>query len=143
MSAKMSKSKTATKGPRRQAPKALALREVDVVEPLVDRVVAILEEARAQVVRTVNSSMVIAYWHIGRAIVEFVQRGAPRAEYGEHVLDGLSASLRRRVGRDSLRNLRNFRAFYHAFADREPVVREAQDEFGRRYLPNVPAGGSL
>jgi hypothetical protein len=34
-------------------------------------------------VRTVNSTMVLAYWHVGREIVEFVQRGAKRAEYGE------------------------------------------------------------
>ena len=47
------------------------------VEPLIERVVAILEEARSQVVRTVNSAMVLAYWHIGREVVAFVQRGAP------------------------------------------------------------------
>jgi hypothetical protein len=34
--------------------------------------VQILEEARARVAHTVNSAMVIAYWHVGREIVEFV-----------------------------------------------------------------------
>jgi hypothetical protein len=36
-----------------------AAREVAL---LIKRVVAILEEARSQVVRTVNSTMVLAYW---------------------------------------------------------------------------------
>ncbi len=50
---------------------------------LVERVVAIIEDARARVVRTVNSEMVLSYWHIGREIVEYVQRGKARAGYGE------------------------------------------------------------
>ncbi len=62
-------------------PISLVARTTIDVEPLFDRVVAILEEARSQVVRTVNSAMVLAYWHIGREIVEFVQRGAARAAY--------------------------------------------------------------
>jgi hypothetical protein len=36
---------------------------------LLDRVVLILEQARANVVRAVNSNMVTAYWLIGREIV--------------------------------------------------------------------------
>lgn len=109
---------------------------------LVERVVTIIEEARSRVVRTVNSEMVLSYWHIGREIVEYVQRGETRAEYGEQVLERLSTMLRQRVGRGySLRNLRNFRSFYHAFATREPVIRDAAPaEFGRRHLPNVPDG---
>jgi len=38
-------------------------------DDLMDRVVSILEQARANVVRAVNSNMVIAYWLIGREIV--------------------------------------------------------------------------
>lgn len=57
------------------------------IAPLVERVVAIIEEAQSRVIRTVNSSTVLAAWHIGREIVEFVQRGAPRAESGEQVLE--------------------------------------------------------
>ena len=42
---------------------------------LLDRVVLILEQARANVVRAVNSSMVTAYWLIGREIVLELQSG--------------------------------------------------------------------
>jgi len=46
---------------------------------LFNRVVEILEQARTNVVRTVNSQMVISYWFIGREIVEEEQRGEARA----------------------------------------------------------------
>ena len=36
--------------------------------PLFDRVATILEHARANVVRSVNSEMVIAYWLVGRVL---------------------------------------------------------------------------
>ncbi len=39
-------------------------------EVLFARIVTILEDARARVVRSVNSEMVLAYWYIGREIVE-------------------------------------------------------------------------
>jgi predicted nuclease of restriction endonuclease-like (RecB) superfamily len=111
------------------------------IGPLIERVVAILEAARARVVRTVNSTMVLAYWRIGREIVEFVQRGARRAEYGEQVLEVLSARLQERVGRGySVRNLRYFRRFYQAYADRTPSIRDVRGEFGTVVVPNSGDG---
>jgi len=116
-----------------------ALSSAHDLAPLVERVVAIIEEAQSQVVRTVNSVMVLAYWHIGREIVEFVQRGAPRADYGERVLEGLSASLSARVGRGySIRNLWYFRNFYLTYADRAPSIDDAIGEFGTSLVPNLP-----
>jgi hypothetical protein len=121
-----------------------ALTSARDVAPLIERVVTILEEARSRVVRTVNSTMVLAYWHVGREIVEFVQRGAKRAEYGEQVLEALSARLRERVGRGySIRNLRYFRSFYQAYADREPLIRDARGEFGTGLVPNLGEVGTL
>lgn len=91
---------------------------------LVERVVAIIEEARARVVRTVNSEMVLSYWHIGRELVEYVQRGEARAEYGKEVIEGLSRRLLTRVGRGySARNLWYFRDFYVTYRARTPKVR--------------------
>ena len=80
---------------------------------LLHRIVAILETARGRVVRAVNSEMVLAYWHIGREIVEHLQAGARRAEYGEEFLETLAAELNRQFGRGfSATNLRYFRLFY-------------------------------
>ena len=89
---------------------------------LLERVVAILEQARGNVVRSVNSSMVVAYWLIGQEIVQQVQDGEDRAEYGGKVIDGLSRQLTQRYGSGfSPRNLRHFRQFYAAFAGRLPI----------------------
>jgi len=44
-------------------------------DALFDRIVTILEQARGNVVRAVNTNMVLAYWLIGREIVEEIQRG--------------------------------------------------------------------
>ncbi len=101
---------------------------------LFDRVVSILEDARRRVVRTVNNEMVLAYWHIGREIVEHVQAGHRRAGYGEDVLSVLSARLSGRYGKGfSATNLKYFRLFYQAYSDRQPTIRhEASDEFNAR-----------
>jgi predicted nuclease of restriction endonuclease-like (RecB) superfamily len=88
---------------------------------LFDRVVSILEEARSNVVRAVNSNMVIAYWLIGREIVLEVQGGAERAEYGKQVIENLSARLLDRYGGGySEQSLQNFRKFYLAYPQRIP-----------------------
>jgi hypothetical protein len=105
-------------------------RAVPGVGPLFERVVAILERARAHVVRSVNSEMVLAYWQIGREIVECHQTGSARAGYGDQLLEVLSARLQKRVGRGySVTNLRYFRLFYQTYQDREPRIRhEPRDE---------------
>ena len=96
---------------------------------LMDRVVSILEQARANVARSVNSNMVIAYWLIGREIVEAVQSGGDRAEYGESLLDDLSKQLSKGYGRGfSVTNLRYFRLFYQAFSDRMPEIHHSTSD---------------
>jgi hypothetical protein len=46
---------------------------------LFSRVACILDQARGNVVRVVNSNMVLAYWLVGREIVRELQRGEQRA----------------------------------------------------------------
>jgi len=128
----------AQKKPERSTSRPATVQHKGVVPPsegaalagLVERVVAIIEDARTRVVRAVNSEMVLAYWHIGREIVEFVQRGEARAEYGEQVIEGLSAHLQEAVGRGySVANLRYIRLFYLQFRTRQPrILHEPRDE---------------
>ncbi|MBN1849859.1 MAG: DUF1016 family protein [Deltaproteobacteria bacterium] len=89
------------------------------VSRLFDRVVFILEQARTNVVRSVNSNMVIAHWLIGREIVEEIQAGDERAEYGKKILVRLSGQLNKKYSSGfSVPNLRNFRQFYLIYQDR-------------------------
>ena len=74
--------------------------------PLFDRVASILEAARAETVRAVNSRMVLAYWLIGREIVQELQEGDERAAYGRKILAELSLRLSSHYGEGySLPNL--------------------------------------
>jgi predicted nuclease of restriction endonuclease-like (RecB) superfamily len=92
-----------------------------------DRVVSILEEARSNVFRAVNSNMVIAYWLIGREIVEAIQAGGKRASYGKKVIEDLSEKLTKKYKRGfSTTNLRYFRTFYLVYIQREPTIRQIQ-----------------
>lgn len=99
---------------------------------LMARVATILDQARTNVLRAVNSNMVIAYWLIGREIVQALQSGEDRADYGSRLLAELSESLKRRYGRGfSVTNLKYFRLFFQAYALRTPEIRhEARDELG-------------
>lgn len=96
---------------------------------LFDRVVTILEQARGNVVRAVNTNMVLAYWLIGREIVEEVQRGKGRAKYGEKVIEDLSARLTKRYGQGySEENLQLFRRFYLVYGERVAIPYPAGTE---------------
>jgi hypothetical protein len=86
---------------------------------LFNRIVSILEQARSDVVRAVNSNMVIAYWLIGREILHEIQGGTKRATYGKQTMAQLSEQLTAKYGPGfSVANLRNFRQFYEMYPDR-------------------------
>ena len=86
---------------------------------LLQRIVQILEAARGQVARTVNTATVTAYWLIGRELVEAIQRGEQRAAYGQALIARLAEQLTERFGKGfSASNLAYFRQFYLAYPDR-------------------------
>ncbi|MFH1353262.1 MAG: DUF1016 N-terminal domain-containing protein [bacterium] len=86
---------------------------------LLGKVVDILRHARTKVVREINKTQVLAYWAIGREIVEFEQKGKAREKYGEQLIERLSEDMTRKFGRGfSEINLRNMRRFYLEFPTR-------------------------
>ncbi|MEB0260513.1 PDDEXK nuclease domain-containing protein [Mucilaginibacter sp. 10I4] len=92
---------------------------------------SILEQARGNAVRAVNFSMVIAYYEIGKRIVEDEQHGNERAAYGESVLKELSKKLTADFGKGfTAVNLENFRKFYQIFSENSKsyAVRRKLDE---------------
>ena len=91
---------------------------------LFSQVVELLQNARQQVLRTVNSTMVYTYFEIGRVIVEEEQNGKDRAEYGKHILKGLSEELTKEFGRGfSIRNLEQIRKFYLTYSNSAALLR--------------------
>lgn len=98
---------------------------------LFDRVVSILEQARGNVVRAVNTSMVTAYWLIGREIVQELQGGDERAEYGKQVVEKLAVALTRKYGKGfSAPTLWKFRQFYQVYYQRLEILSLTGTELG-------------
>lgn len=84
--------------------------------PLLQGIRQIIQEAKTQVQRAVNSAMVQAYWQVGRLIVEEEQQGEARAAYGKQQLESLAEHLTSEFGKGfDISNLRRMRTFYQAF----------------------------
>ncbi len=75
----------------------------------------ILHNAREKVYQTANIAMVLAYWEIGKSIVE-QQGGNEKAEYGTALISSLSKQLTEEFGKGfTSANLKNMRQFYLLF----------------------------
>lgn len=93
------------------------------------QIVSLLQEARLQVVRTVNHTMVYTYFNIGRMIVEEEQNGKERAEYGKQLLKGLSKRLTEEFGKGfSVDNLQNMKRFYITYSIYETLSHISNSE---------------
>ena len=65
---------------------------------LLDRIAEVLAKARTKVVKEINMAQVLAYWEIGREIVEFEQKGKARGGYGEQLIERLSTDMTQEFG---------------------------------------------
>ena len=82
----------------------------------------IIQEAQIAANGAVSAISVVAYWNVGKRIVEQEQKGEKRAEYGEHLIDILSEELVSSFGKSyGKRNLQYFRKFYLLFPDAQIV----------------------
>ena len=73
----------------------------------------IILTSRRNIVRSVNTEMLSAYWNIGRLIVEDEQENQERAQYGEQTLKHISKRLKAELGSGfSLTNLKTMRKFF-------------------------------
>jgi predicted nuclease of restriction endonuclease-like (RecB) superfamily len=86
-------------------------------EALFGDVMSLIDQARGQVVVTVNAELTMLYWSIGTRIREDVL-GHEKPEYGKAVVERLAERLTARYGRGySWRNLFNMMSFAAAYAD--------------------------
>jgi len=102
---------------------------------LLSEISGIITQGRGIAFRQIDVTQVMTYWLVGRRIVEFYQRGAVRAEYGEQVLIKLSMDLSACFGRGySVDNLENMRRFFACF----PGMFKISETLSRK--SPVPAG---
>ena len=82
-----------------------------------ESVAQIIEQARRFVGRTADLTMCVAYFEVGRKIVEEEQGGKARAAYGSKLLVELSTYLNARFGKGfSTTTLKNARKFYQVYS---------------------------
>lgn len=83
---------------------------------LYEDVRAIIEEARANAIRSVDFNSVLMYWKTGRRVFEEEQKGAERADYGSFLIERLAQRLEPGYGSGfSKRQLHFSVQFYKAY----------------------------
>ncbi len=83
---------------------------------IVAEIKTVLESARRNVARQVNSELLNTYWNIGRIISEYEQTVPERADYGKQTLKELAKVLTAEFGKGFSRaNLYNMRQFYMTY----------------------------
>ena len=82
----------------------------------------LIHEARRQTAQAVNAALTITYWRVGDRIRREILK-LKRAEYGEQILQALSAKLEMEFGRGfAEKNLRRMIQFAEVFPDQQIVV---------------------
>ena len=80
---------------------------------MIEEIKDVIINSRNKIAYEVNNTMLLAYWNVGRIIVENEQNGNIKAEYGKQVLKELSKELRKILGSGfSVSNLQYMRRFY-------------------------------
>jgi hypothetical protein len=83
---------------------------------LISSISSLLAQSRQSVLSHINTTMVHAYRHIGRYIVEYEQQGNQKAEYGSRLLQQLANDLTSEFGKGfSRQNIQNMKQFYLSF----------------------------
>lgn len=101
------------------------------------KAIQLLHSARQQVVKQVNLTMVQTYFEIGKMIVEEEQGGKDRAEYGKHLLTGLSKALTDEFGRGfSITNIQQMRNFYLSYQKQQTLSANFENEIQQTVSAN-------
>jgi hypothetical protein len=66
---------------------------------LASKISELLVSSRKSVIQTVNQTMTLTYFEIGRMIVEEEQNGKVRADYGKQIIKSISERLTNEFGK--------------------------------------------
>lgn len=124
--------------PKKQVPSSKVL-----TSRLLKDIRFLIDSARSQVARSVNSTLVMLNWHIGRRIRKDVL-GNARAEYGRQIVGALSRQLSAEYGRGFSRpSLFHRLHFARAFPNREIVSTLSRQLGWSHFLEIIYLGDSL
>ncbi len=83
---------------------------------IIAHIQSIIETARQNAVRVIDTERVLMYWHIGKVIFEEEQAGKDRAAYGSFLIKSISTIFQPQMGSGfSVRQLERYRQFYRLF----------------------------
>lgn len=92
---------------------------------MIEEIKDVIINSRNKIAYEVNNTMLLAYWNVGRIIVENEQNGNIKAEYGKQVLKELSKELRKTLGSGfSVSNLFNMRKLYVTYPKFQTLSRK-------------------
>jgi len=95
---------------------------IEANNKMIEEIKEIIVNSRQKVAYEVNNVMLIAYWNVGRIIVENEQHGNIKAEYGKKILKELSKELRKTLGSGfSVSNLQYMRRFYITYQKKQTL----------------------
>jgi len=98
----------------------------------------LINTARQDVARQVNSSLVLLYWRVGKRIRQDILR-EKRAEYGEEIVSAVSRELTAEFGQGfSTRNMWHMIRFVEAFPD-ERIVNALSTQLGWTHFRHIIA----
>jgi predicted nuclease of restriction endonuclease-like (RecB) superfamily len=92
------------------------------INQLFQSVKELIEQSQNQIIRNINSTIVLTYFQIGKMIVEDEQSGKERANYAAETLKKLSQFLTKDFGKGySVVNLQSMRAFFIEYRNYQTV----------------------
>lgn len=102
------------------------------------QIVNLLQQSKESIIRSVNHTMVLTYFEIGRLIVEEEQNGKERADYGKEFLKGLSKELETEFGKGfSVKNLERMRVFYQTYKNSTTLLTIFQNTDSQKDKSNI------
>jgi predicted nuclease of restriction endonuclease-like (RecB) superfamily len=130
--------------PRKQTKPAGKTDKVTAVAPrLIEDVRQIIGEARRSVATTVNASLTLLYWRIGKRIVNELL-GKERAAYGQQIVVSLARQLVQEFGPSfGDKNLRRMMQFAEVFPKEEIVVSLIRQLSWTHFIALLPLRNAL
>lgn len=96
--------------------------EFESVSPLLQEIRELMQNAKLNVAKLVNTTLLSTYWQVGRIIVEYEQPSKTRAEYGKQTIKELSKELTKEFGKGfSVSNIQFMRRFYLNYSIQQAV----------------------
>ncbi|MDR2084910.1 MAG: PDDEXK nuclease domain-containing protein [Bacteroidales bacterium] len=106
------------------------MKKEGVENNLIKKISKLLETAKQTVLNTVNQTMALTYFEIGRMIVEEEQKGKGRADYGTQLIYEISKRLTEDFGKGfSITNIKQMRSFYLIYSKGQTVSDELQSTY--------------